>query len=133
MRTISGVLPVIQVPFSPDFSIDFQLLKHEVEWLYECRVQGLVVGMVSEIQRMTDAERDRLHEKLVEMSAGRGPLVASVGAESLVQALRHARGAENAGADAMMAIPPALTRCGPEQVFAYYAGLIEGTSLPLVV
>lgn len=133
MKPLFGVLPVVQVPFLADFVIDFETLRREVDWLYKCQVDGLVVGMVSEVQRLTDAERDRLHATLVEMSAGRGPVVASVGAESLVQALRHACGAERAGADAMMAIPPGLTRCGPEQVFAYYAGLIEGTSLPLVV
>jgi len=134
MKTkLSGVLPVVQVPYLGDFSIDFPTLRREVDWLFGHGVDGLVVGMVSEVQRMTEAERDRLHAELVVMSAGRGPVVASVGGESLVQALRHARAAERAGVDAMMAIPPALTRCSPEQVFAYYAGLVEGTGLPLVV
>ncbi len=133
MKPLSGVLPVIQVPFLADFSFDLEALRREVDWLFANGVQGLVVGMVSEVQRLADAERDRLHTSLVAMAAGRGPVVASVGAESLVQALRHARAAESAGVDAMMAIPPALVRCSPDQLFGYYAGLLEGTRLPLVV
>src|SRR5665213_3392509 len=91
MKPLSGVLPVVQVPFLPDFSFDLEALRREVDWLFANGVQGLVVGMVSEVQRLADAERDRLHTSLVAMAAGRGPVVASVGAESLCQALRHAR------------------------------------------
>ncbi|MFV0337264.1 MAG: dihydrodipicolinate synthase family protein [Chthoniobacterales bacterium] len=132
-KTISGVLPVVQLPFKEDFSIDEAILQKEVDWLYESGVQGLVVGMVSEVQRLNDAERDALHAMLVRMSAGRGPVVGSVGDESMCQALRHARAAEDAGADALMAIPPSQTRCGPEEQFRYFAALIEGTKIPIVV
>lgn len=133
MKSLSGVLSVIQTPFRSDDTLDEDTLHREVDWLFECGVNGLVVGMVSEVQRLTEAERDALHAKLVAISAGRGPVVGSVGAESLVQAQRHARAAETAGVDAVMAIPPTLTRCLPEQLYAYYAGIIRTIRVPVVV
>ena len=133
MKPLSGVLSVIQTPFRADDTLDEHTLRREVDWLYECGVSGLVVGMVSEVQRLTEAERDTLHATLVKLSAGRGPVVGSVGSESLVQAQRHARAAEAAGVDAVMAIPPTLTRCGPEQLHEYYAGLIRSVRVPVVV
>ncbi|HWL53531.1 MAG TPA: dihydrodipicolinate synthase family protein [Chthoniobacteraceae bacterium] len=130
---LHGVLPVISTPFTADDRIDEAILQREIDWLYEQGVQGLVIGMVSEVTRLTDTERDRLAGLLVRGSRGRGPVVASVGAESVAQAVRHARAAEAAGVDAHMAVPPALTRCAPEEIRRYYSALIESTSRPVII
>lgn len=130
---LRGVLPVISTPFTDADKINESILQKEIDWLYQQGVQGLVIGMVSEILRLTDKERDQLVASVVKANQGRGPVVASVGAESISQALRHAQAAEDLGADILMAVPPALTRCAPEEIRKYYTALIEGTSLPLIV
>ena len=89
--------------------------------------------MVTEVLRLTDAERDELTVRLVEFAGGRGPVVASVGAESSWQAARHARAAEQAGAAALMAIPPTNTRASASEVISYYERILAATSVPLVV
>jgi dihydrodipicolinate synthase/N-acetylneuraminate lyase len=132
-RMLQGVLPVISTPFTDDGEIDEKVLQREIDWLYEQGVHGLVIGMVSEVLRLTDAERDHLVGCVVRGSRGRGPVVSSVGAESIAQSLRNAQAAEALGADAHMAVPPALTRCGPEEIRRYYAALIEGTNKPVIV
>ena len=133
MKPLHGVLPVIQTPYREDWSIDSAVLKREIDWLFEEGVDGIVIAMVSEVLRLSDAERDDYVRQCVELCAGRGPVVASVGAESTAQAVRHARAAERAGADALMAIPPSLTRCSAAQLADYYRAILECTSLPLVV
>lgn len=130
---LHGVLPVISTPFTEDDKIDEAILQRELDWLYEQGVDGVVMGMVSEVVRLTDQERDQLVASVVKYNRGRGPVVASVGAESITQALRHARVAEDLGADVLMAVPPALTRCGPEEVRRYYVALIENTTRPVIV
>ena len=89
--------------------------------------------MVTEVLRLTDAERDELTVRLVEFAGGRGPVVASVGAESSWQAARHARATEQAGAAALMAIPPTNTRASASEVISYYERILAATSVPLVV
>ncbi|MEO6848831.1 MAG: dihydrodipicolinate synthase family protein [Chthoniobacterales bacterium] len=133
MKPIAGVLPVVQVPFLEDFSIDRDSLQREIDWLYECGVQGVVVGMVSEAQRLTDVERTQLNTLLVEMSAGRGPVVASGGAESICQAIAHANAAEAVGVSAIMVIPPALTKCNPDELLRYYSEIVTKTTVPIIV
>ncbi len=83
--------------------------------------------------RLTDAERDELAERTVAFAKERGPVIISVGAESTVQAVRHARTAEDLGADAVMAIPPVMTRCPADQVGAYYEELLSAISLPVII
>lgn len=130
---LQGVLPVISTPFTEEDTIDEAILDREIDWLYDQGIHGVVMGMVSEVLRLTDKERDQLVAAVVRANRGRGPVVASVGGESVAQALRHARAAEDLGADALMAVPPALTRCPPDEIRRYYVALIEQTHRPLII
>jgi 4-hydroxy-tetrahydrodipicolinate synthase len=128
---LRGVLPVLQMPYREDLSIDFDVLRREVEWVFGCGVQGVTLGMVSEVLRLTDAERDEVVRRVVE--AARGPVVASVGAESAAHAVRHARAAHQAGASGLMAMPPLLTKCAEPELEGYFGALLDATPLPIII
>jgi 4-hydroxy-tetrahydrodipicolinate synthase len=130
---IRGVLPVIQTPFTSDGEIDSAVLRREIDWVLDQGCDGIVVAMVSEIIRLEADERRRLGELACEFTGGRGTVVLSVGAESDRSARRLARHAETAGADAVMAIPPALTRLDDRAMFGYFAGILDAVGLPVVV
>ena len=130
---LSGVLPVVQIPYHDDETIDWQTLRREVDFVFQNGAHGIVAAMVTEVLRLTDAERDELTVRLVEFAGGRGPVVASVGAESSWQAARHARATEQAGAAALMASPPTNTRASASEVISYYERILAATSVPLVV
>ena len=132
-QSLAGVLPVLQLPFHEDESIDWDTLAKEVDWAYENGAHGIVAAMVTEVLRLTDAERDELAQRLVQFNADRGPVVMSVGDESTVQAVRHVRAATDAGVDALMAIPPAASRALLSEKIRYYEAIIAATHLPVIV
>jgi 2-keto-3-deoxy-L-arabinonate dehydratase len=132
-QDIKGVLPVVQMPYHDDYSIDETTLKGEVDWLLGMGVHGLTMAMVSETVRLTDAERDWVAWLLVEYADGKVPVIVSVGDESTFQALHHARAASKAGASALMAIPPTLVKADGKSLYEYYQALVEATSLPVIV
>ena len=132
-HTLAGVLPVLQLPYHTDESIDWATLAREIDWAYENGAHGIVAAMVTEILRLTDSERDELTHRLVEFNAGRGPVVMSVGDESTVQVVRHVRHATAAGVDALMAIPPTATRALLSEKIRYYEAIIAATDLPVIV
>jgi dihydrodipicolinate synthase/N-acetylneuraminate lyase len=132
-HSLAGVLPVLQLPFQTEESIDWATLSREIDWAYANGAHGIVAAMVTEILRLTDAERDELALRLVEFNAGRGPVVMSVGDESTVQAVRHVRAATAAGVDALMAIPPAASRALLAEKIRYYEAIIAATDLPVIV
>lgn len=129
----TGVLPVLQVPFSDNDSIDREILKKEIDWLFDQGMDGVVLAMVSEVTRLTESERDELLDLTLAYTAGRGSVTTSVGAESIPMMLRYARRAEAAGADAIMAIPPSLTALSVEGLRDYYHALFENTASPIIV
>jgi 4-hydroxy-tetrahydrodipicolinate synthase len=132
-RPIAGVLPIAHTPLLESDTIDDASLRRQVDWAFQHGANGCCTGMVSELLRLTTDERVELVRKLVEFAAARGAVVASVGAESTKQALRFAREAEQAGCDALMAIPPVATALPEPEVWDYFQALAESSDLPLIV
>lgn len=130
---LGGVISVVQTPFDDADEIDPVAHRRQLDWLFAEGTDGVVTGMVSEVLRLTADERDRLASLTCEGTDGRGPVIVSVGAESTHTAVRHARHAARAGADAVMAVPPALTAVGDDELFGYFATIAESSGLPVVV
>ena len=130
---LEGVLPIIHVPFRDDDTIDADALRREIDWAYAQGANGVGTGMVSETLRLTADERVALTVQITEMSAGRGAVFASVGAESATQAIGFARGAQQAGCDAVMAVPPLTTRLPESALVDYFRRLAESVDLPVIV
>lgn len=132
-QTIAGVLPILHTPFTTNDEIDHESLQREVDWAFELGVQGVCSAMVSEILRLTYSERNELNRAIVEMTAGRGVVVASVGAESTKQAVEFAHAAEASGADAVMAIPPISTALSTDALWRYFSEIANAVDVPLIV
>lgn len=60
---LAGVLPVLQMPYHADASVDEAVLEQEVDWLLEQGVDGVTVAMVSEVLRLSDADRERCRRR----------------------------------------------------------------------
>ena len=130
---LAGVFPVFQTPFRDDDSIDVDALEAEIEWIHSQEVDGVVMAMVSEVLRLSDAERDQLARLSCELGLPHGPVVLSVGAESTSVAISRARRAEDLGATAVMAIPPTSVSAGPDELFGYYRALLDAVAVPVII
>lgn len=132
-RLPEGVLPVLATPFDQNGDLDLKSLAAEINFVVDQRADGVVLGMVSEILRLSSEERETLTEAVCRFVDGRVSVTTSVGAESLHTAVRYAKQAQAVGADAVMAIPPMGTACDDDELYKYYATLIEAIDIPVVV
>lgn len=132
-KSLAGVLPIVHTPFLADDAIDAASLRREIDWALSVGADGLGTGMVSELLRLTFRERLELTAAIAEMTAGRGAVIAGVGAESTKQALEYAHAARAAGCDAIMAIPPVSMPLPGEELLEYFTTLAEAVELPLIV
>ena len=130
---IQGVLPVLHMPYQDDLSIDYLTLEEEIDYLFATGADGFCLALVSDLFRLTAAERLELPARLVDFARDRGPVIISVGAESTLQARAYARAAEEAGAAAAMAIPPLSQALSESQLLAYFEGILEEIDIPLIV
>lgn len=131
---LRGVLPVFQTPFTDTGDIDLDVLDHEIRWMIGQGTDGIVMGMVSEVLRLSDREATEVAERAcaVAMDVG-AQAVISVGAESTHVATERARRAEQLGATALMAVPPLATALTDDAKVEYYTEILRATSLPVVV
>jgi len=130
---ISGVLPVLHMPYRDDDSIDYDVLAREVDYVFDAGVDGIVLALASELTRLTQDERLELTKELPQMAGGRGTVTISVGAETSYQAVRYAEAAEHAGADAVMAVPPFVVSMSGTEKFDYFKRIHDAIGIPLVV
>lgn len=132
-KKLAGVLPVFQTPYHEDESIDAATLEREIQWLYDCGADGIVLAMVSEVLRLDTLERRELAELACKFGRERGAVVISVGAESSKSAEGYAQHAEANGAAAVMAIPPVSVAIGEDELLRYYERIIKSIKLPVIV
>ena len=132
-HVLSGVLPVLQMPYHEDDTIDYDTLKRETDHVIDAGSNGIVLALASELLRLNRSERLELTSKLPVMADGRATVTISVGAETSREAAFYAEAAEKAGADAVMAIPPVATAVSTAKKLEYYKTIKEAVAIPLVV
>ena len=105
---LSGILVALVTPFTADGrEIDAALLDAHVDRLIREGVHGLVPGgSTGEFTTLTLDERKQLTELVVKAASGRVPVVAGTGALSTRDAVDLAAHAADAGASALMVVPP---------------------------
>ena len=131
---LRGVFPVLQSPFNDANRLDLDALAAEVAFCRRAGVHGVVYpAIASEFQYLTDDERRAGVEAVVIAAAGAVPVVAGVASASGAQAAVYAEHAAQAGAAAVMALPPILSPGLPDELRDYYAGIARAADLPLFV
>ncbi len=129
-----GVLPALVTPFTPDGeAIDATALAAIVDRLVGAGVGGLVPGgSTGEFTTLSHAERRELVEVTVEAAAGRVPVVAGTGALSTRETVELSVHAEQAGAAAVMVVPPFYDALGWRELLAHYTAVAEAIGIPVM-
>jgi 2-keto-3-deoxy-L-arabinonate dehydratase len=127
---MNGVIPVVSMPFSDDESLDLDALGAEIEFLAAAEVDGVALGLASEVLRLTDGERDAALAVVADAAAGRVPVVASVSGGSTHAACARAEAAVERGADALMITPPPAPAAA---LLDHYTAIGARCGAPIVV
>jgi 4-hydroxy-tetrahydrodipicolinate synthase len=129
-----GVLPALITPFTEDGdAIDTHALAAIVDRLVGAGIGGLVPGgSTGEFTTLTNAERRELVEVTVEAAAGRVPVVAGTGALSTRETVELSVHAEQAGAAAVMIVPPFYDALSWRELLAHYTAVADAIDIPIM-
>jgi 4-hydroxy-tetrahydrodipicolinate synthase len=129
-----GVLPALITPFTDDGeTIDTRALEANVERLIAGGVAGLVPGgSTGEFTTLSHAERRQLVEVTVGAAAGRVPVVAGTGALSTRETVELSVHAEQAGAAAVMIVPPFYDALSWRELLAHYSAVADAIEIPIM-
>jgi dihydrodipicolinate synthase/N-acetylneuraminate lyase len=102
-----GVLVANALPFTTDLEIDFDRYAEHVAWLSASGCDGITPnGSLGEYQTLSDAERARVVETAVAAAPPGFAVIPGVGAYGSREAVRWTQQAAEAGAAAVMCLPP---------------------------
>jgi 4-hydroxy-tetrahydrodipicolinate synthase len=128
-----GVYVAIATPFTDDYEVDLATLREHAEWLIAEGVDGLIpTGTCGEYASLSDDERARVVETVLEVARGKVPVVVGVAAPATRQVVRWAEHARAHGAAGVMALPPILYKPRWDEVVAHYSAL-DQVGLPIVI
>ncbi|MFH1741162.1 MAG: dihydrodipicolinate synthase family protein [bacterium] len=133
-RQFRGMMPIMATAIDSNGALDEGSQRRLVQYCLQC---GSVAvghfGFASEFHKISDRDRRRLIEVIVEEVAGRVPVFIGVTAPGVGIALNYAREAEDLGADLIMAALPYVHIPDTDESFLYYQALSDSVSLPIIV
>ena len=135
MVTLHGSIPALVTPFTADGRlVDEDAYAGLIERQVAGGSHGLVpVGTTGESPTLSEDEHVRVIGLCVEAAKGRVPVIAGAGSNNTEAALRLARGAAEAGADALLATTGYYNKPSQAGLIAHYEALTTETSLPVVI
>ena len=133
-KTFRGYFAVLYTPFRADGEIDYAELRSNVaKTLALPGVGGLSVHSIhQEFWTLTDAERKRVAEIVIDAVGGKAHVVVGVSDTSARTVVDLARHAQAAGADAVMVWPPFYGPRTPDGVRAFYEYVAERIDIGMI-
>ncbi|MEM9581597.1 MAG: 4-hydroxy-tetrahydrodipicolinate synthase [Pseudomonadota bacterium] len=127
-----GSMPALITPFA-NGAVDFDALKHLVEWHIEEGSHGLVpMGTTGESPTLSHDEHDAVVETVVKAVAGRVPVIAGAGSNNTVETVRLVEHAKKVGADAALVVTPYYNKPTQRGLIAHYEAAIA-CGLPIMI
>jgi len=130
---LKGSIPPLVTPFrggEVDYEAYADLVAHQIR----SGTHGILVnGTTAEPSTLTVEERNRLVDVAVKVSAGRVPVVAATGSQSLADSRRLTAHAAASGVDALLIVTPYFIKPPQRGLIAYYLELATLSQLPWMV
>jgi 5-dehydro-4-deoxyglucarate dehydratase len=128
---LRGALAFPITPYAPDGSVDLDQVRENASFLATSRISAIVAPSgTGEFFALTPEEATAIVKATVEV-AGDKPVIAAAGFGPTLGA-RMAKEAEEAGASAIMVVPPYYGKPDAEGLIQYYEAIAAGTSLPII-
>jgi 4-hydroxy-tetrahydrodipicolinate synthase len=133
LAALRGSIPPLITPFKQG-AVDYERYAKLVEFQIAEGSHGILVnGTTAEPSSLTTDERNRLVTLAVATAAGRVPVVAATGSQSLAESRVLTEHAIAAGADALLIVTPYYIKPPQRGLVAYYLELAAGHDVPWMV
>src|SRR5580693_6208314 len=125
-----GVMPAITTCFGSDLSIDHGFMVEPCRWFLDIGRLGIVaLGSLGEGATLSVAEKQDILRTCVKAIHGRGPVIASISALTILEAVALAKAATDLGCDGLMVLPPYVYKGDWREMKTHVAAVFDATPL----
>jgi dihydrodipicolinate synthase/N-acetylneuraminate lyase len=134
MLRLNGITPVMATPFHADESIDEPSLRKQIDFSIAHGAAAICgPGFGAEFYKLSDPERYRFAEVLVEQARRRVPVIISTGSGSVHSTIEFSKFAERLGADCLMVVPPQRVALPSSEVIHFFSQLCDAVPVPIML
>ena len=117
--------------FGPDGALDLGAFRLQVEACVRAGVHGIaVLGLATEVSKLSREERSSLLEAAATTIAGRSPLSVTVFGQTAEEQIEFVREAERAGASSVVLQPPRTPSMDEKELLRFFGRVIDAAGLP---
>ncbi|MGI5454696.1 dihydrodipicolinate synthase family protein [Streptomyces sp. CA-249302] len=130
---LTGVVPPVCTPLTPDREVDVPSLLRLVDHLVAGGVHALfVLGSSSEAAYLRDGQRRAVVESVVGHVGGQLPVLAGAIDMTTPRVLDHVESVTAAGADAVVVTAPFYTRTHPAEIACHFRLIAAASPVPVI-
>ncbi len=126
-----GIIPALVTPFRDDFSVDFEGIAKNLDFL-EKHVDAVVpAGTTGEAATLSYEEHVEVVRYVAETA--NVPVIGGAGSNSTREAIWLAKQVEKAGADAAMLVTPYYNKPNQQGLYEHYKAIAGEVSIPIII
>jgi len=131
---IQGSIVALVTPMDESGAIDKESLKKLLEFHIEQGTDAIVaVGTTGESATLDEDEHCDVIKTVVDVVAGRIPVIAGTGANATSEAINLTRKAKQAGADACLIVTPYYNKPTQQGLYLHYKAIAEAVDIPQIL
>lgn len=129
-----GCGTALVTPFTTSGALDEAAVRRLTRRQIDGGIHFLVpCGTTGENPTLSDTERQRVVEIVVDEAAGRIPVLAGAGGYNTREVIGVAREMERVGASGLLSVAPYYNKPSPEGMYQHFRSIAESTALPVIV
>jgi 4-hydroxy-tetrahydrodipicolinate synthase len=131
---LQGSMVALVTPMTADGGLDEAALRRLVDWHVAEGTDAIVaVGTTGESATLDEEEHCYVIRLVVELAAGRIPVIAGTGANSTTEAIELTGCAKAAGADACLLVTPYYNKPTQQGLYLHHKAVAEAVDIPQIL
>src|SRR5688572_5309302 len=132
MTRLQGCGTALVTPFTESGAVDFSALRALVDWQIAEGIDFLVpCGSTGEAQTLDEAERERVVATVVEVAAGRVPVMAGATSNDTARAVAETRRMCRLGVDYILSATPYYNKPTQDGLYRHFAAVADAAEKPV--
>lgn len=131
---LRGLGVALITPFKEDESVDYDALRRLVDYLLQNSTDFLcILATTAETPTLTEDEKRKIKDLVVERVNGRIPIVMGVGGNCTRNVVQTLQKDDFTGIDAVLSVVPYYNKPSQEGLYQHYKAIATSTDIPIVL
>ncbi|WP_348823294.1 4-hydroxy-tetrahydrodipicolinate synthase [Flavobacterium aestuarii] len=134
MQSLIGTGVALITPFKNDFTVDVEALSRIVNFSIDGGIEYLVVlGTTAENATLSEDEKELVIATVIEVNAGRLPLVLGVGGNNTLKIVEELRTRDLSAFEAILSVSPYYNKPSQEGIYQHFKAIAEASPKPVIL